>query len=160
MTAGDVRTEVARLISRNLAVVVEGSGLSYREIGIRCGVNDRTVVNWIVGKATPRPLSLLRACEAMGWSLDEVVGLPRTPASFPEGSTVGERLNRRIGELGVAKSEIASSVGVDRYLVDRWTRGVQVPGLAELAILCWLLGVSAEYVLTGMGGSGNELYHE
>ena len=61
-------------------------------------------------------------------------------------------IGRRIASVrtlrGFRQDEVADALGVSRFTVSKWERGVQLPHGDTLARLCLLLGCSSDYLLT------------
>ena len=61
-------------------------------------------------------------------------------------------IGRRIASVrtlrGFRQDEVADALGVSRFTVSKWERGVQLPHGDALARLCLLLDCSSDYLLT------------
>lgn len=63
--------------------------------------------------------------------------------------TFGDRINKRLKELGMYETELAEKMGINRQNVNAWTNNKSKPKADDLAILASILEVSTDWLLTG-----------
>lgn len=63
-----------------------------------------------------------------------------------------ERLEKIINEKNISKYKIAKELGISQSTIANWTTGKANPTVEKLAELIQLIGVSADYLLTGKEG--------
>ena len=66
------------LIGRHIAQARKSRNLKQVELGSAIGVSDQTISNWEVGLRIPRADYILRMCEVLECSADELLGIPST----------------------------------------------------------------------------------
>lgn len=66
-------------------------------------------------------------------------------------NTAKERIGRRIAAVrtfrGLRQTDLAALLGVNKYTVSKWERGVQLPDADTVALMCGVLDCSADFLL-------------
>ena len=61
--------------------------------------------------------------------------------------TIGERITKQLGELGMTQRELAAKVGVTEITMSRYIRGGRTPNAVVVANIAKALGVTTDYLL-------------
>ncbi len=86
-------------LGNNIRHFRKQSGLSQEQLAERVQVTRQTISNWELGETSPNPEQLALLSDALGRSIDELMG--RTPASPPEPSPDEARKEILLGFAGV-----------------------------------------------------------
>lgn len=60
---------------------------------------------------------------------------------------VGKKLKERRTELGMTQREVAAAIGIAQPIYQRFEKGVYECSFSQLAALCRLFDISADYLL-------------
>ena len=60
---------------------------------------------------------------------------------------LGERITKRLNELGMTQRELAATVGVTEITMSRYIRGSRTPNAVVVANIAKALGVTTDYLL-------------
>ncbi len=60
---------------------------------------------------------------------------------------VGKKLKERRTELGMTQREVAAAIGIAQPMYQRFEKGVYECSFSQLAALCRLFDISADYLL-------------
>ena len=69
---------------------------------------------------------------------------------------IGKRISECRQNKHMSQEEMANRIGVTPQAVPKWERGQSLPDVALLADICFVLGVSADYLLGLQGGKMTE----
>lgn len=73
-----------------------------------------------------------------------------------DAATPASRLHARLAELGVSLSRLAAEIGVSKALVGQWAAGAAEPKGERLRATAVFLGLSPDWLATGMGAKACE----
>lgn len=76
METGNTRATIAK----NISMVMKLKGIQQKELAIALGVGPSAVSNWLGGTNSIDIDRLVKACEFLGVSLDQVIGLCKSPS--------------------------------------------------------------------------------
>jgi len=71
-------------------------------------------------------------------------------------ANIGKRISECRQNKHMSQEEMANRLGVTPQAVSKWERGQSLPDVALLADICFVLGVSADYLLGLQGGKMTE----
>ena len=66
-------------------------------------------------------------------------------------ANIGKRISEWRQNKNMSQEEMANRIGVTPQAVSKWERGQSLPDVALLADICFVLGVSADYLLGTQG---------
>lgn len=61
--------------------------------------------------------------------------------------TLGDRIAKRLSEMGISQRNLAMTVGVTEVTMSRYIKDKRIPNALILANICRALGVKADYLL-------------
>ena len=120
------------------------TGKSYpMEVEGRFGIMANTLRKWRARKVMPDTVTLLFACDCLGWRFDHIVGAPVIQWRITPGKGFAENLKALMKAHGDGIADLAKAVGVGQSTVSMWRNGRSVPRADALGRLCRRYGVSA-----------------
>ena len=90
-------------------------GLFQKNVAVRLGVDNSTILNWEHGKTQPPVRFLPRIIRFLGYD------------PYPAPRSLGENLVAKRRQLGLSRKRMAARLGVDEGTMKRWERGMARP---------------------------------
>ena len=130
-------------LGHRIAVLRALRHLSQEALAQRIGVKRGSVAAWEVGKAGPGRDTLPRVADALGVSVDALLG--RAPADGPPSLPMraAERFRAAREARGLSVAEVVRPLGITTTAVERLETGA-LPDASLLAILAARVGVSLD----------------
>lgn len=64
-----------------------------------------------------------------------------------DGKALGEKVLKRLEERGISQAEFAREMEINSTTLNSYITGRNLPSATTLAMMAWMLGVSADYLL-------------
>lgn len=130
-------------IGRRIAALRHARGLTQMALAERVGVKGGSVAGWEVGKAAPSRETLPRVADALGVSVDALLG--RQPLDGPPSLPMraGARFRAAREARGLSATDVARTCGYKTTVVERLETGA-LPDATVFAQLAARVGVSLD----------------
>lgn len=146
-------------VGKRIKQCLVNRGWSASELSRETGVTKGAISKWIHGLALPRAGGLVKTAKALNtnanWLLygtgdDSAESLDaQKGAASEEGAAIGERIQRRLSEIGLTQKDLAKSLGVSVTTITNWISGKAVPQAEFIIKAACVLDTTASFLMYG-----------
>ena len=137
----------------------ERAGMSRTELAMRVGVTESTIYRYETGRAKPKTGCMARIAEALRTTGSHPAPALRAKKCFKPGKSRGETLLNAREAAGLARTELATRIGVTETTLIRYENDLLLPSLKTLRRMANAFGMAADELERMLKGGKPEIRH-
>lgn len=131
----------------NLALCRRRIGMSQRELAEKMGVTYQAISQYERGKREPKIEQVQRLCDAIGCTLDELLGVVEPTPQETDRPILSNQIRAVRRLRGLTQQDVADALGTVKSAVSQWETGYMGMSVTTLCRLADLLGVTTDALL-------------